>query len=86
MLNKLLGIVPNAAMPQPGQLAALFGPEFDRQFMADQMKNQQEALALFDGEARIGQEPQLRQFAREWLPLLRRDLQRAEVITTRTGS
>ena len=27
-----------------------------------------------------------RQFAREWLPLLRRDLQRAELITTRTGS
>src|SRR5207249_2943488 len=85
-LSQRFALIPTARNPDLSRLTALSGPQFDQQFMADQVKNQQEALALFEGEAQNGQEPQLRRFAREWLPILRRDLQRAEVITTRTGS
>src|SRR5256885_11388112 len=46
------GLVPNAAPPNPGQLAALAGPEFDRQYMANQVNTLQQAITLFESEVR----------------------------------
>jgi putative membrane protein len=84
--SQRLGMVPNAAAPDLSGLTALSGPEFDRQFIADQVKNQREALGLFESEAQAGQTPRLRAVARESLPTLRRDLRRTEELAARLGA
>lgn len=81
-----IGMIANAGSPDVSALAAVPGPEFDRQFIADQVKNQREALALFQGEAQAGQDPRLRRFAREWIRVLQRDLQRAEQLAAWIGA
>jgi putative membrane protein len=85
-LSQRLGMIANPAAPDLSQLAALAGPEFDREFIADQLKNQREALGLFESEAQSGQNPRLRAVAREALPMLRRDLRRTEEIAARLGA
>jgi len=81
-----LGMVPDAAAPDLSGLAALSGAEFDRQFLADQVKNQREALGLYESEAQAGQNPRLRAVAHESLPMLRRDLRRTEELAARLGT
>jgi len=68
------------------RMASLSGAEFDREFITDQVKNQREALGLYESEAQAGQNPRLRSVARESLPLLRRDLQRTEELAARLGA
>jgi len=84
-LARRLNLAPNATMADISGLAVLSGPEFDRQFIADQVKDQREALGLFEGAAQTVQDPRLRRFAHDWLGMLRRDLQRAETIATGYG-
>jgi len=72
--------------PPPNRLAALSGTEFDRQFIADQVKNHQEAVQLFQAEAQTGEDPRLRKYASDTLPMLYRDLQQAQAIAARLGS
>jgi putative membrane protein len=84
-LARRLGMNPNATTPDLSRLTALSGANFDREFMVDQVNNQREALGLFEGEAQTGRDPQLRRFARDRVPLLQRDLRRAEDIAARLG-
>lgn len=64
----LKGIVPPAA-PDPGRqavantLSGLSGTEFDRQYLTQQMAEHQVALALFQSEASLSQDPDLKAFA-----------------------
>lgn len=71
--------------PAPIPFANLSGPEFDRQFIADQIKNHQEAIQLFQQEAQIGQDPRLRKYASDTLPMLYRNQQQAQAIAARLG-
>ena len=80
------GLVPNAAPPSPGQLAALAGPEFDRQYMANQVNTLQQAITLFESEVQSGQNPSLRNLAARALPALHRELARAQAIAARMGA
>jgi putative membrane protein len=80
------GLVPNAARPDPGQLAALAGPEFDRQYMVNQVNTLQQAITLFESEVQSGQSPSLRNLAARALPALHRDLARAQAIAARMGA
>jgi putative membrane protein len=73
------------ALPPPNALTALSGPQFDRAFMQDQIKNHQEAIQLFQAEAQTGQDPRLRKYASDMLPMLYRNLQQAQAITARLG-
>jgi len=84
-LERRLQMVPATAPPPPSQLAAQFGADFDRQFMSDQVKNHQEAVQLFEAEARTGQDPRLRKYATDTLPMLYRNLQQAQAISARLG-
>jgi putative membrane protein len=84
-LERRLQIAAATAPPPPSQLAAQFGADFDRQFMADQIKNHQEAIQLFEAEAQTGQDPRLRKYASDTLPILYRDLQQAQAIAARLG-
>jgi putative membrane protein len=70
----------------PNRLTTLSGEDFDRQFMADQVQNHREAIQLFQDEARMGQDPRLRKYATDNLPMLHRNLQEAEAIRSRLGS
>jgi len=82
-LERRIGLLP-ASSPLPrSQLAALFGADFDRQFIADQVKNHQEAIALFQAEAQTGHDPRLRRYASGTLPMLYRNLQQAQAIAAR---
>src|SRR5438067_10443419 len=84
-LERRLQMLPATAPPPPRQLAAQFGADFDRQFIADQIKNHQEAIQLFEAEARTGQDPRLRKYASDTLPMLYRNLQQAQAIAARLG-
>ena len=85
-LERRIGLLPASSPPPRSQLAALFGADFDRQFIADQVKNHQEAIALYEAEARTGQDPRLRRYASETLPMLYRNLQQAQAIAARLGA
>ena len=68
------------------QAESMEGPEFDRQYMADQVNVLQQALELFQTEAQNGQDPRLRAFAARALPGLARDLARAQAMAARMGA
>jgi putative membrane protein len=85
-LARRLGMLPNIAIPDISRLEGQAGPEFDRAFLADQVTDQREALGLFESEAQRGRILRLRRFAREWVPLLRGDLRRAEALAARLGA
>ena len=80
------GFVPNAAPPGPGPLASRSGPDFDRQYVADQVNTLRQAVELFATEAQAGRDPHLRDFARRSLPELQRDLARARALAARMGA
>jgi putative membrane protein len=84
-LERRLQMAAGAVTPPPNRVAALSGADFDRQFMADQVQNHREAIQLFQDEARMGQDPRLRKYATDNLPMLHRNLQEAEAIRARLG-
>jgi putative membrane protein len=67
------GVVPPTAL-DPGrinvsrQLAMVTGPDFDRQYMAQQAQDHELQAALFRQQASAGTDPELRAFAQKWLP------------------
>jgi putative membrane protein len=67
------------------QLASLGGADFDRQYMAGQVKGHQDMVRLFETEAQSGGSPQLRKFAEQLLPKLRQQLHRAEGVAKDVG-
>jgi putative membrane protein len=52
----------------------LRGTAFDRRFVADRIVHDQQAVATFTREARMGRDPGLARFAADMLPMLRRHL------------
>ena len=61
-------------------MAALSGADFDRQYMAHMIADHQKAAELFAGEAKTGENPQLKQFAEKTLPTVREHLEQAQQI------
>ena len=66
------------------KLQMLSGNEFDRTYWKQQMLAHEEALAVFEGEARHGQDPNLRTFAGRTVGALtnHRDMVRDAMRTT----
>jgi putative membrane protein len=67
------------------QLQQASGNDFNRSYVQMQFDGHQKAVALFDGYAQSGDNPQLKQFAQQTVPTLREHLQmitriRSEVI------
>ena len=52
-------------------LEASFGPDFDREYIAQQFAAHREALAYMQGYARGGAVPELQRFARHTVPVIR---------------
>lgn len=76
-----VGVVP-PAVPDSGRQAALVvleglegleGTLFDHQYIQQQMSDYRVALALYAAEAQNGEDPDLRSFAAQYLPVLQKD-------------
>jgi putative membrane protein len=62
------------------KMSQLSGAQFDQQYMQGQLADHKETVALFQKEASSGQDPQLKGFARKYLPILQHHLEMAESI------
>jgi len=60
------------------RLSKLSGSEFDQAFVHCMMKGHKEAVAIFENQAKNGQDEDIRSFAKEQLPDLRKHLSKAE--------
>jgi putative membrane protein len=65
------------------KLKALNGTAFDRAYVRQEIQDHKETIALFQKEAKSGQDPQLKQFASQTLPTLQEHLKMAEKIGTK---
>lgn len=62
------------------RLAALRGSEFDRQYMAEMVRDHRADIAAFERAADAGQDPDVRAWAAKTLPVLREHLRLAESV------
>lgn len=56
------------------KLWSLEGSEFDRAYVTAQLRDHEQALRLFEREARNGRDPALKRYAQECLPVLQERL------------
>jgi putative membrane protein len=62
------------------KLATLHGADFDQEYVKHLISDHKEAVALFQREAKEGQDPDLKKFAADTLPILREHLKQARKI------
>jgi putative membrane protein len=62
------------------QLGSLSGAAFESQYKAEQVSGHKEAVALFERYANSGDNPELKSWAANTLPTLRRHLEHAEAL------
>lgn len=60
------------------RLSKLSGPDFDRQYMNNMVKDHKEDVSKFQSEANKAKDPDVKQFASKTLPTLKEHLQLAE--------
>ncbi len=60
------------------QLAALKGKKFDGQFLRDEVRDHERAIATFKREAQRGQDPEVKAYATGVLPTMEEHLREAE--------
>jgi putative membrane protein len=68
------------------KLQGLTGAQFDRMYIRAQVQDHVKAVALFRTEAKGGQNPQLKQFAQQTLPILQDHLQMARALRGHGGA
>jgi len=64
------------------KLSKLSGPEFDRAFIKDQVKDHQQDIKDFQAEAQAGSDPAVKAFASKTLPTLQEHLSAAKSLET----
>jgi len=67
------------------KLSRMEGASFDRQYMHGQVRDHEEAVALFEGYAQNGEDRDLKAFAAKTLPTLQEHLRMARDITAKVG-
>ena len=72
--------LPEDAQETYQELQQLSGAEFDQAYMDEMVTDHEEDVELFEKQAESGEDPDLRAFAKETLPILREHLQMAEDI------
>jgi|SRR4051812_41066497 putative membrane protein len=60
------------------RLSKLSGPQFDRAYIDDMVKDHRKDAKLFQDEARNGKDPEIKQFAAQTLPTIQEHLQMVE--------
>lgn len=68
------------------KLASASGAEFDRMYMAQMVKDHEKTIALFEKQAKNGDDPALRTFAEQTLPKLRQHLEHTRTLATTVGA
>jgi putative membrane protein len=63
-------------------LEQLSGPDFDRQYIPQQLADHETTLTLFQGQARRGQDVELRQFAERYTPVIQRHVEMLRRMST----
>lgn len=72
--------LPPDAKAAKERLSQLSGMEFDRAFMRQMLNDHQKTIALFQRQAESGEDPELRQLAKQTLPVLQQHLELAQQI------
>jgi putative membrane protein len=67
-------------------MGGLSGTAFDRQYVTQQIAEHEVTLALLRGEARSGQDRDVRAFAERHVPVIERHLARLRELETQTVS
>lgn len=62
------------------ELEHVRGRAFDRRYVADQVMGHEQAIALYQGEATHGSDPEVRGFAQQGLPILQQHLSMAQAL------
>jgi putative membrane protein len=62
------------------KLSKLSGPQFDKAYMKDQVKDHEKDVREFQEEAQNGTNPDIKQFASQTLPILQQHLDQAKSI------
>lgn len=60
------------------------GTQFDRDYIKQQIGDHQKTIALFEKQVNSGSDPDLKSFAQETLPILRRHLEMAQGLSSKT--
>jgi putative membrane protein len=68
------------------QLQGLRGEQFDRTYIPDQVRDHQKTIALFQQEAQSGQNPRLKFFAQQSIPVLQQHLAEAQELQSLAAS
>lgn len=66
-------------------LAELSGPQFDREYISAMVGDHARALAMFEDKARFANDPEIRRWAQQQVPILREHLRRAQELNRRLG-
>jgi putative membrane protein len=67
------------------RLSKLEGAEFDRAFLQHTIREHKKAISIFENQAKKGQEADIREYAKELLPDLRKHLSKAEELAKTAG-
>jgi putative membrane protein len=76
---------PAADQQAEAQLKSAEGPDFDRHYLDGEIDAHKQAISLYEGEAKAGQNRALAHFAREELATLRSHLREAERVRQHLG-
>lgn len=77
--NMQLPSQPNEMQQQEAQkLQDMSGKQFDRAFLKNEIRDHHKDIRAYEQEANSGQNPQLKQYAKDCLPVLKKHLQMAE--------
>jgi putative membrane protein len=85
-----IGVTPPAELDKEqaarlARLAKLTGPQFDKSYIQGAVTEHRKANSLFEKEAKSGQNPELKTFASNTLPMIQRHLQMAQDISAQIG-
>ena len=69
----------------PAKLTTATGADFDRAYMAEMVMAHQNTIALFEKQARDGQDEALKRFVTEKLPTVRDHLEKARALQAKVG-
>jgi putative membrane protein len=67
-------------------LEELSGPDFDRQYVPQQLSDHETTLTLFRGQSERGQDVELRQFAQRYTPVIQRHVEMLRRMSTQMVS
>jgi putative membrane protein len=68
------------------QMSKMNGGAFDQAYLADQVKDHEKTIALFEKEARSGNDAELKAFAKKTLPTLKEHLTAVRGLTAKKGT